>query len=95
MIHFWVGPGDGDSDSPRGSVGVCNVSVSCDGTDMVGRLMHVVPYTTIVWGSLRLTPIKGLNPEISYRTESENADDGKAKSRDSRATNCGAGTRDQ
>ena len=62
---------------------------------MVGRLMHVVPYTTIVWGSLRLTPIKGLNPEISYRTESENADDGKAKSRDSRATNCGAGTRDQ
>ena len=31
----------------------------------------------------------------SYRTESENADDGKAKSRDSRATNCGAGTRDQ
>ena len=31
----------------------------------------------------------------SYRTESENADDGKAKSRYTCATNCRAGTRDQ
>ena len=43
-----------------GSVGTCNVSASreWDGHGRsVGRSMHVVPQTTIVWGSLRLAPI--------------------------------------